>query len=277
MRNIITLEHRIHMWEWHDLEWVPHSLRVLLTTYLQFLWCVFPTKSQCGACKVVPVLREVLHRCNTKHVVDMCSGAGGPHPVIAELLAPEGVTVTLTDLYPEVDNWKVLTKKNSALKYVEIPVDATNVPKDVLPSLCVRTFAGSFHHFTPPLATSMIQDCVRNRHGLVIVEGTPRNWLVLVVASLLMFLGSILFVFWIGGGVRRVVWTYIFPVFPIMFLWDAVVSHLRCHTAEEIKQMALSCEGGKDYVWESREVNAVPILSFVKLYFFIGVPKQVNK
>jgi len=276
----VRLQHRLHLWEWHDLDWVPKTLRDLLTESLQFFWCSFPgVRFLSVAAKLVPIVRATLVRAQSTEIVDMCSGSGGPHPVIAEALAGEGVHVTLTDLYPRVQEWQRLQSLTPALRHVPISVDATRVPKGVIPRSCLRTFNGCFHHFAPDLAQSLLQNCIDHRHSVMIVEATPRLWLSLIMMSVAQLVAVVAFAVWIGWGSpllkQRLVFTFLLPIYPLMHFWDCTVSHLRCYTEAELRYMARDlCRDGESYTWTFTALSP-PLQPMFKMYAFTGIPKEL--
>jgi len=90
---------RLHLFEIHDQEWCPRAIRDAETDYLQFVIAKMK-----GYAPVVPVLAAALQRTRTRHVLDLCSGAGGPWFWLRPILAERGlnVSVCLTDKYPNL-------------------------------------------------------------------------------------------------------------------------------------------------------------------------------
>lgn len=286
--NLFTLSRRYHLWEWHDLPWVSNVLRSMLVTSLQYFWCSFPNEANCSATALLPMLRRVTLQCGTNDILDMCSGNGGPYPVLAKEFQRLGMSVVLSDLYPQ-DSWKEVSLKvpGGALKYISAPVDAMNLSKsqsaggsyrlDFAAGSHIRTFMCCFHHFTPEQGVQLIQDAIRWRHGIVIVEATPRSWPILISAVLLhlfaLFTCSLFMApFGSKQWFQRVALTFLVPVFPLMYVWDCAVSHLRCYTVEELKSMAAGCTGSSEYRWEVQVIHPLPFMPLVKLVAFVGVP-----
>jgi hypothetical protein len=73
---------RLHLFEIHDQDCSPRSLRDAVTDYLQFT--IAATKSYAA---MLPILASALQRPGTRRVLDLCSGAAGPwlwlQPVLA--------------------------------------------------------------------------------------------------------------------------------------------------------------------------------------------------
>jgi hypothetical protein len=90
---------RLHLFEIHDQEWCPRAIRDAETDFLQFRMAKIK-----GCAAMVPVLATALQRTETRQVVDLCSGAGGPWFWLQPVLAERGldVSVCLTDKYPSL-------------------------------------------------------------------------------------------------------------------------------------------------------------------------------
>jgi hypothetical protein len=152
---------RLHLFETHDQEWCPGTIRDAETDYLQFV----VAKTQPYAA-MTPILAEALQRTGARQVLDLCSGAGGPWFWLHLKLAERGlnVTVCLTDKYP---NGEALGNSSSlaaqAISYHPQPMDATRVPDELTG---FRTLFSSFHHFRPGEASALLADAVQKREGI---------------------------------------------------------------------------------------------------------------
>jgi hypothetical protein len=104
---------------------------------------------------VIPLLRTLLEDSKTSCIVGLCTGAGGPVLAIYEALAADEIHVqfTLTDKFPNIPAFQRLSSKYpSSIRYIDGPVDATNVPKNLAG---LRTMFNAFHHFAPRSAPGM--------------------------------------------------------------------------------------------------------------------------
>jgi hypothetical protein len=132
---------RFQLFELEDLTWFPHTLRDLATDYLHFMETRFALHKP-----VVPLLRAMLENSRTSCVVDLCSGGGGPVLAIYEDLAADEMHVhfTLTDKFPNTTAFQRLASQYpSDIQYIAGPVDATNVPKNLVglrTTLFIRPF-----------------------------------------------------------------------------------------------------------------------------------------
>ena len=66
---------RLHLIELEDQPWFPATIRDLATDYLHFIETRFALHQP-----AVVLVVEVLQRSDSTHMVDLCSGGGGPIP-----------------------------------------------------------------------------------------------------------------------------------------------------------------------------------------------------
>ena len=133
---------RLALPEFGDQSWCPAWARDALTGFLQ----VMITRTRPYAV-VVPRLSALLQSTGTTHVVDLCSGAGGPWPQLQQELAAAGVMVrvTCTDLAPNL-RAAVARNPDDPVQYHQRSVSATAVPVTLVGA---RTMFSALHHFTP--------------------------------------------------------------------------------------------------------------------------------
>ena len=109
---------------------------------------------------LAPVLKEL----EVNHVIDLCSGSGGPMPAVYERLQNdhkiEDLRFTLTDLYPNLTSAKQINAKGDHITYKTEPVDATG-PNDTLTGL--RTMVSSFHHMGPSIAKNILRSAFEKK------------------------------------------------------------------------------------------------------------------
>ena len=113
---------RLHLFELGDQSWFPATIRDLATDYLHFLEARFALHRP-----AVPLVAEVLRLSRTTHIVDLCSGGGGPMPALLQALAADGLKpqVTLTDRFPNVPAFQRMAEaSNGQVSFHTKPVDA---------------------------------------------------------------------------------------------------------------------------------------------------------
>lgn len=205
----------------------------------------------------VPLLKELLHKTNQDHIIDLCSGAGGGIEVIQQDLSNamgKPVHVTLTDLYPNLDAYKYLQEQSGGkINYLAEPVNAMAVPENI-PG--VRTIFSSFHHFKPDQAKSILQDAANNRKAIGIFEGADKSWFELVFFWLFFPLLILVVTPFIRPfKLSRLLFTYVLPLIPIGILWDGTISILRIYTPHMLQQMADTI-ATENYSWQTGKVGS---------------------
>jgi hypothetical protein len=260
---------RVHFVEIEDQPWCPAAVRRAATDYLRF--AAKMNRVYDGA---VPILRRAIERAGAERVLDLCSGGGGPWIELRRALADGGapVRVVLTDFHPNTAAFEhVRAESEGAIEYVPEPVDATRVPAGLSG---FRTLFGSFHHFRPEQAKSILRDAVDNGQGIAVFEATERR--PLVVAA--MFLTPLV-VLLVTPMIRpfswsRLFWTYLVPAVPFLVLFDGVVSCLRTYTPDELRELTSGLsEGG--YTWEAGQAP-IPKAP-VAMTYLVGAPARAAR
>jgi hypothetical protein len=255
---------RFQLFELEDLTWFPQTIRNLATDYLHFMDTRFSLHKP-----VVPVLRAMLENSATPCIVDLCSGGGGPIPSLYEALVPdhEQIQFTLTDKYPNINAFQRLASQYpSGIRYVADPVDATNVPNDLAG---LRIMFNAFHHFPPESARLVLENAVQAQQPIGIFEFAERSLLMLV-----SFLFTPIFVvfatpFMKPFRLKRLVWTYLIPLVPLVCLWDGLISGCRAYTVTEMLAMT---EDFDDYDWKADRVEIPGTTAHLTL--LVGIPRS---
>ena len=270
--------HRTDLVELHDHRWFPTFLRNLVTDALQALW-------QFGN-SYGPILSR-LHRGLTAnatappaHVLDLCSGGGGPWLRLSGKLERDfqlPVHVCLTDKYPNRDAFKEVRAQSrlrsasrSQLDFVTASVDATRVPRDLNG---FRTIFSSFHHFGPADAGEILHDAVRGGEGIGVFELAQRG-----LKTMLVLCFTPLLVLILTPAIRpfrwsRFIWTYLIPVVPFVIWFDGMVSCLRAYGLEELREMVDKLPrpaSKKNYRWQLGEERT----GFLPVTYLIGYPES---
>jgi hypothetical protein len=254
---------RIHLVELHELAWCPVVCRDLLTDFLSFHASVFKPYAY-----VAPLLAGALKEAGAGTIVDLCSGAGRPLMSLVPALRRLGLRdlrVILTDKYPNLEARKSIGQSGVVI-YLEISIDATDVPSDLKG---FRTLFTSFHHFRPDAARTVLADAVSKNEGVGIFEYTERNWLIWTLPTLLIPLFVWLCTpFFRPFRWRRLVWTYLIPVVPIIAMWDGFVSNLRTYSVAELQHMVQSIDD-PGYRWQTGKIRSIGLS---RVTYLIGSP-----
>lgn len=225
---------RLHLFEFEDQPWLPHSLRQATTEFLA-------TTSRLTQIwkPTAEVINQLLKDFSQNHIVVLGAGSGGGILDILPFISPE-ISVTLTDLFPN----KEFTHSDSRLTYVKHPVNATSVP-DTLKGL--RVMYAAFHHLPPEVAKSVLKNAMDTQQPIAIFEGTERSAKGLVAVLFIPLMVLILTPFVRPWRWSRIFLTYVFPVLPFLIFWDGLVSALRTYNLEEMKDLTSELS---DFSWQ---------------------------
>lgn len=259
---------RLHLIEFHEQAWCPRAVRNAMTDYLRFVEEMADVYRPIAA-----RLGRALETSGTNHVVDLCSGAGGPWLRLYEEFCNNGqkILVTVSDLHPNAEGFGIAPHQaREHLTYSTEPVDAKHVPKDVTG---FRTLFTAFHHFRPDDARAILQDAVNSGEGIAVFEATKRS----LVPCLAMLLTPIV-VLLVTPFIRpfrwsRLFWTYLVPLVTVLTPFDGIVSCLRTYTVDELRTMTDELTGPA-YHWEIGEepVSGAP----ASITYLIGYPEAAT-
>lgn len=241
---------RLHLVELEDLPWFPRVLRDGGTAYLELA-----ERISGHARQALEPLERVLEATGETRIVDLCSGGGGPATSVVDALARRGraVTVTLTDLYPNVPAFERAAKMTGGRVVGRAePVDATAVPAELRG---VRTMFNAFHHFRPEVARSVLADAVAQRQPIAVFEIVSRELPMLGALVLAPLTVTISFPFWRPFRWSWVPFTLLLPLMQLFVLWDGVVSWLRVYGEDELRELVDGVDTPPDWVWELGRVR----------------------
>ncbi len=241
----------MRLFEFEDLSWFPDTIRSGMMDYLRFLIRILNVYQP-----ITPVLLEVLEKTKEKNLIDLGSGGGGPILQVHQNLMKQTqkqVTITLTDKFPNPAAWQYLQQKtNGQIGFYADPVDAGNVPADLLG---IRTLFSAAHHFQPEQLQTILKAAVKQQKGICLFDGGDK--------SLFLLLGSIVFhplvFFFCTPFLRpfkwsRLLFTYLVPIIPLCTIWDGCVSLLRLYRPKELLQLAQAVPS-QDYTWKAGRVK----------------------
>ena len=254
---------RIHLFEFEDLAWFPHILRNYMTDFLQAVSHVFDVYEP-----IMPIIEKGLAKSKTESIIDLASGGGGGwqkiSPRLKEVYANH--KILLTDLYPNVESLEALANQSEHIEVYRDSVDARCVPK-ALKGL--RTQFLSLHHFKEEDVQSIFQNAVDDEQVLVVFEITERSFKgalgILFSPITALLITPIIRPF----SILRLVLTYIFPILPLLILWDGMVSVFRTYSEKELKSIIAKVKGHEDYAWELGKKMKGP----GQVFYFLAYPK----
>jgi hypothetical protein len=214
----------MHLFEFNDLPHVPHTLRLTLLELMQFCNRVFRSFNQRAAQAAVDHARQ--KGCDT--IVELGAGGAPLTSLLAETAERDGLRLVPCDLYPDMATYRELEANHpGAVKPIYTPVDFST-PHD-FGKATLAVLVGTFHHVPPAERAKTLQALTASAGQVMVFEplrNTPLS-ISLALTSIVPVLLLPLYRFGSAGTWRRILWCWLLPVVPFVFLWDGVVSCLR--------------------------------------------------
>lgn len=252
--------------ELEDLPWFPRFFRDEITDTLRYF-----TLSMRGYDGIIPEFLWIMQQSKTKHVIDLCSGGSGPWEYLLTAIPDLDDyvdTITLTDLYPSWEYAHRLYSKSVKISYHNAAVDARNIGPELVG---VRTLFSAFHHFTTAEATAILQDAVDKQMPVCVFEMTERCFINLfhnLISTIIVFTRRL---FNRPLTPARLLFSYLIPIVPLVYLYDSSVSHLRTFSPDELRAMAGSLTNTESFEWEIGSKRSPK--SHIKNTYLIGYPR----
>ena len=261
---------KLELFEFNECSWVPSVLREMSTDFLSSLWCFdgFGTTKP-AITPVLTLMEKSIEHTKKPTLVDLASGSGEASTKLYFHLKQKGyenAKIVLTDLYPNIEKFKQLSKKDENIAYEENSVDAMKCNIDGF-----RTFFASFHHFNYKQAVEILKDTVNKLEGIGIFEmtygGLWNLFLLIGLAPLwVLLLTPVIKPF----KFTRILFTYIIPIIPLMLWWDGFVSVLRTYTKKELMHLIKLVDPNNTYEWHSiKKICGLPMV-----FAMVGYPKK---
>ena len=224
---------RIDAPELEDYPWFPAHLRDAMTGFLRVASEVVGLSALAA-----PLVLRAMERAGTSHIVDLCSGGGGPVlSLLARMKKHHGLapTVTLTDLYPNEDAFRRAEREapGSVTGLCE-SVSATQVPEALAG---VRTIFNALHHLPKDVATAVLVDAAEKRQPILTFELVERSLQGAAISTLVPLGVYGLMPFVRPLRLSHLALTYGVPVLPAAIGWDGFASCLRSYSMTELRGM----------------------------------------
>ena len=225
----------MRLFEFGDWPRSPAWYRVYLHRYLVLFYKWF------GYYKLwVKPLSDFIRGTKSDTLMEYGSGSGEPLRLIVSCMEREAYAKTrflLSDIRPNPE-WheKINRNEDQPIRYVPEPVDALT---DNGEYSCPRIFINSFHHFDADQAKQIVRNCCDQKQDVLVLEYV-RNTLLSFVS---MIVGPLTIMLTMPFVARRRDWptmmlfTYVVPLFPLMFFWDGLVSCRRSYSLRQIQDM----------------------------------------
>lgn len=240
---------RFHLAEVAELAWCPRAIRDGLTDYLR--WAVHAGDVYAA---VAPRLADMLRASESREIVDVGAGGGGPWERLLPRLGEAGVNVRvrLTDRSPNLRAFAQLElSSRGRVRGDQRSIDVRAIPIDLTGA---RVMFSVFHHCTPDEARAVLGDAARRGIPIALFEATRRD------VRALAFTLLVPLVVWIATPTirpfrwSRLLLTYLIPVIPLVACWDGLVSCLRTYTVDELREMVHGLSTPPNWCWQIEEL-----------------------
>ena len=164
---------RIHLFEFEDLSWFPNWLRILMTRYINTIHKLLGSSQQ-----IAEILSKFLAHIPERHMLDLCSGSGGPMPEVRSILQQDhgihNLSLTLSDLYPNLTMAvRINQQSDQGLSYQVQPINVVNLGAD---PAGIRTMICSFHHMDPTAAKTILNNAQAANQPIFIYEISDNSY-----------------------------------------------------------------------------------------------------
>jgi hypothetical protein len=262
---------RIQLFEFEDLPWFPESLRACMTRMIRVVHCWARSPQH-----IAGILADVVRQSGRLRIVDLCSGDGGPMiEALSELHTVHelpDVSLVLTDLYPSrTAIRRIQTSGREHVEYREGSIDAATFHAGSDDT--VRTIIAGFHHMPPMQARTILREAMESGDPILIYEISDNSRLPkhLWWVDLPM---NVVFGFVVAARVRPMTWThcvfsFVLPVVPFCFGWDAAVSNVRTYSQCDLPELLSGIESD-EYRWTTGLIDTPRGMHL----YLLGMPRS---
>ncbi len=258
---------RLHLFEIQDSAACPRIWRDSMTGLMRWAIDILRVYDP-----VLPHLQVLLQSCGSHQIIDLCSGGGGPwhrHGALLEALVGAPVSVLLTDKFPNHNTFRRVSEGSEGrINFVAAPIDATNVPEDLVG---VRTLFSSFHHFPPSIAKAILRDAALKGAPIGVFEMTERSFSACVCMLFTPILATLVVPFLKPRYMWQVLSCFPLPLLPCVAMWDGMVSILRTYSLRELEELVADIKV-PGYCWKTGRIRGG--LTRLPITFLLGVPEN---
>ena len=258
---------RIHLFEFEDLSWFPGWLRELMTRFLVAMHKILGSSGE-----LAELVARALAHANEPHILDLCSGSGGPMPDVVEKLKSEhgivDLSLTFSDLYPNMKAAKIINDMGDPdFSYLTSPLNAVNDDGRING---VRTLVCSLHHMKPDIAYKILRNAKNSHQPICVFEISDNSfpiWIWWIAIPVNILLTLIVTPFIKPMSWQQIVFTYLIPILPLCIAWDGAVSNARTYTLKDM-DILLKDLYSESYLWEKGLIK-----NRVRKLYLLGLPK----
>jgi hypothetical protein len=221
-----------HLFEFMDLAWLPRGLRTTLREILDRgnSW-PFRAYYRWAASQI----RGILARGEFVRVVELGAGTAPlTRSLACTIAADDPLELVVCDINPDLAAYDRLVERyGNRIRTLRSPVDFSQ-PRQWEPRtlLCL---SATLHHIPAQARAQVLATLVDSADGVVIFEPLRKTRLSILFAfgSLVPSLLLPATKLFQAGSLRRIFWCWLFPIAPLLFVWDGVISCVREWTVAE--------------------------------------------
>lgn len=214
----------------------PRLIKKLVSEFLS--WFVLKTNATKA---FLPVINDVLHRSNTKSIVNLELDIGAGINTVQPFLAKN---ITVKSLLKH--NWNTHNKG-------------------------VYTFVNCFHQLPVNKAKQHIEAIVKSDNPIVVVEGNNDSlWQIIGMTIFVPLTVLLTSVFVKPFQWTRILFTYLIPILPIIIMVDGCIALLKLYNPSDLKTLVSSIDYSKKYSWD---IGKKPNGRGGKIIYLKGMPK----
>jgi hypothetical protein len=188
---------------------------------------------------------ELIQKSNENHLVDLCSGNGLYMCKFLKNLNCPQVKITLTDLHPHFNSEFVNITTNGVINYHPQALSALSAIRELNG---IHLMFSAMHHFNEKELSKILQCAIDNEQTVAFFDYSQRKFVMelfaVICGVILLFLMSPLIhpFSW-----KRLLFTYIVPLVPIILITDSIISRLRAYRLSELNDLLkkLNCNPSK--------------------------------
>jgi len=215
----------LFLFEFMDQRWLPSSLRNTCRDILEGVNS-FPFRSYYK--KIMDLVLKSVKGTGISSIVELGAGTAPVTRRLAKRVEGKGISLVPTDIHPQRDIFKKLQKRYRGR--IEPRMEPVDFSKEMeFSPLSLFVLSASFHHIPKENRSFLLNKLVKQGHSVLIAETLRRNMasIILVLLSPLAALFIPLLMIHRPGTFLRIFWTWVFPLAPLLLVWDGVVSCFR--------------------------------------------------
>ncbi|MCF6175194.1 MAG: hypothetical protein L3J71_05470 [Victivallaceae bacterium] len=258
---------RLKIKEFHETAYCPAWLRDYLTDFLSFFtYHMNPYKPVCL------LLKNALVQSKQTQIVDFCTGNGRYMIKILRNIngADGGCQATVCDKFPNQQSVKELAVLSGGqVEYMAESVDLLDIQQ--MPA-GFRTIFSGIHHFDETTIKIFLRSAIEQGCGVAFFDYTKRTWFNIIIPALLvpgLVWGVTPFIRPFSW--RRLLFTYIIPLVPLLVMVDGCISNWKAYSPAEFTAMVAEFTDTK-HEWQIGEQRS--IFGTCPITYLIGYPKK---